>query len=216
MRVGERYTGVTSVLSKVRKGGRATYVATVLNSHWECVARVGRDAGTTILSISHATSHMLAPNLAWQGPCLLEPQLLQQRLLDYDPSIYNFVGIAEQIFSTNDLVILHDCEIQPWDKTPPALRRAQVQARIGARVGKQERKGARRNAWDFDRSEGWREFMEVYQKFITDWVMPQFGDEAILYQRKPILRVVLPGSVAPTQLHCDADYYHDANELNYW
>jgi hypothetical protein len=38
----------------------------------------------------------------------------------------------------------------------------------------------------------------------------------LLYQRKPILRVVMPGSVPPTKRHCDADYYHDANEINFW
>ena len=39
---------------------------------------------------------------------------------------------------------------------------------------------------------------------------------AVLYQKKPILRVVLPGSVPPSELHCDADYFHDANEINFW
>ena len=57
MRVGERYTGVTSVLSKVRKGGRATYVATVLNSHWECVARVGRDGYDDPFDLARNITH---------------------------------------------------------------------------------------------------------------------------------------------------------------
>ena len=26
----------------------------------------------------------------------------------------------------------------------------------------------------------------------------------------------MPGSVPPTKRHCDADYYHDASELNFW
>ena len=161
---------------------------------------------------------MLAPSLSWQGPCRLEASLLQQRLLDYDRSTYDFVGIAEEIFSSNHLGGLHQAPVRPWDQTPPALRRGQVQARIGCSVSKQERKGARRNAWDFEKSIAWKKFTRCYQRFILEWVAPQLGDDggALLYQRKPILRVVLPGSVAPTALHCDAEYYHDPNELNYW
>lgn len=163
-------------------------------------------------------SPMLAPSLSWQGPCRLEASLLQQRLLDYDRSTYDFVGIAEEIFSSNHLGGLHQAPVRPWDQTPPALRRGQVQARIGCSVSKQERKGARRNAWDFEKSIAWKKFTRCYQRFILEWVAPQLGDDggALLYQRKPILRVVLPGSVAPTALHCDAEYYHDPNELNYW
>ena len=35
-------------------------------------------------------------------------------------------------------------------------------------------------------------------------------------QSEPVLRVVLHDSVAPCKPHCDADYYHDASELNFW
>ena len=80
----------------------------------------------------------------------------------------------------------------------------------------QERKQARTHAKRYESSPAYKRFLETYQRFVHDWVMPQLGDVALLYQRKPILRVVLPGSVAPTALHCDADYFHDANELNFW
>ena len=58
--------------------------------------------------------------------------------------------------------------------------------------------------------------MEIYNRFVREWVQPQLDGVELLYQRKPILRVVLPGSVAPTKMHCDADYFHDTNELNFW
>ena len=80
---------------------------------------------------------------------------------------------------------------------PPALRRAQIQTRRGEPVTKAERKLARTHAWRHDRTPEWRAFMELYRKFIHEWVLPQFGDGPLLYQRKPILRVVMPGSVAP-------------------
>lgn len=163
-----------------------------------------------------APPRLLAPDLEWQGPCRLEKQLRTQTILNYDQTLYNFADICEHIFASNDLGNLHREPIRPWNETAPALRRAQVQARVGGTVTKGERKGSRRNAWDFAKSEGWKEFIRTYERFIVEWVAPQLGNEPLLYQRKPILRVVLPGSVAPTQCHCDADYYHDANELNFW
>ena len=68
----------------------------------------------------------------------------------------------------------------------------------------------------FEKTDAYRKFLAVYHRFVAEWVVPQLGQGALLYQRKPILRVVLPGSVPPTALHCDADYWHDANELNFW
>lgn len=79
-----------------------------------------------------------------------------------------------------------------------------------------ERKGARDHAKRYEKTAEWREFLDIYQRFITDWVVPQIYDGVpLLYQRKPILRVVLPNNigVAPTALHSDADYWHDPNEM---
>ena len=97
--------------------------------------------------------------------------------------------------------------------TAPMLRRAQIQARVGQSVSKAERKRARTHAWDFERTAEWRAFVVLYERLIVEWVIPQLGDVPVLYQRKPILRVVLPGSVPPTAMHCDADYFHNENEL---
>ena len=41
------------------------------------------------------------------------------------------------------------------------------------------------------------------------------GDEPLLYQRKPILRVVMPAALRRRRC-VDADYFHDANEINFW
>ena len=173
---------------------------------------------TTLLGrLRAAPPRLLAPSHEWQGPCRLEETLLRQAVLSYDPAEYDFVGAAHEIFGhEHPLGSLHRAPVEPWDATPPALRRGQIQARVGAAVSKQERKGARRRAWDFERSESWKRFLEVYRRFVVHWVAPTLGGVPLLYQRKPILRVVLPGSVAPTQMHCDADYYHDSNELNLW
>ena len=153
----------------------------------------------------------------WAWPCHLEAKFLEKRVMKYDSTQFDFVGATEAILKHSPLSDLHNAPIIAVEETEtaPALRRAQVQAQVGGRITKEERKLARSRAWRFDRSTEWRTFMDVYQRFITDWVVPQFG-VPLLYQRKPILRCVLPGSVAPTQLHCDADYFHDSNEVNFW
>jgi hypothetical protein len=154
----------------------------------------------------------------WADPCGLEPHLLEQRSLEYDLSAFPFVEAARSVLraDTANLGQLHREVVSSPDRTAPMLRRAQIQAQHGQPVSKAEAKNARNHAWNFDRSPEWRAFMELYKSFVEDWVMPQVGNVPILYQRKPILRVVLPGSVRPTAMHCDADYYHSANELNFW
>ena len=152
----------------------------------------------------------------WAHPCGLDAELLRQRTLSFSQDEFGFTAAAESILGSSDLSNLHRAPVLPPQQTPPALRRGQIQAQLGSTVSKAERKDARNHAVRFERTEEWRQFMDVYKRFIHEWVVPHVGNVPVLYQRKPILRVVLPGSVAPTQPHCDADYYHDSNELNFW
>lgn len=156
----------------------------------------------------------------WAHPCELSGELLAQRTLRYDAERFEFVRAASALFGLDDGEPMGDLHLSPiratLEDTPPALRRAQIQAQLGPKVTKEERKDARNHAVRWDKREEWLAFMEVYRRFIHEWVVPQCGDEPLLYQRKPILRVVMPGSVAPTQMHVDADYFHDANEINFW
>lgn len=148
---------------------------------------------------------------------MLAPELLIKRTFEYSLDSFDFVSAASACLGvTGDLGQLHERPIRPPSATAPALRRAQVQAQVGERVSKMERKLARNRAQQYEKTESFKYFMEVYRRFIFEFVMPQMGDVPLLYQRKPILRVVLPGSVPPTQMHCDADYYHDSNEVNWW
>ena len=159
----------------------------------------------------HATDYE-----GWSRPCRLDEELLVQRVLAFDQKQFDFVGAACAVLGTDDLEQLHRRPIVDPDDTPPQMRRAQVQARVGAPISKQERKKARTHAKRYEQTDEYQAFLGVYRRFIHEWVVPQLGNVALLYQRKPILRVVLPDSVPPTAMHCDADYYHDANELNYW
>ena len=132
----------------------------------------------------------------WQHPCNLEPELLQQRILDYDMAEFDLVGAAQALLGSSDLRNLHTASIRPPEHTAPALRRGQIQARVGSPVSKSERKAARTHAWRFERTDEWRHFMEVYRRLVLEWVQPQLGGVPLLYQRKPILRVVMPGCPA--------------------
>lgn len=152
----------------------------------------------------------------WERPCHLDDRLLEQRVVAFDLDEFNFVEVAETFFDASDLELLHRKPLALPAATPPQLRRAQVQAQVGNKISKAERKGARTHAKQYEQTETYKMFLKTYSRFVRDWVMPQFGNVPLLYQRKPILRVVLPGSVAPTAMHADADYFHDANELNYW
>ena len=154
-------------------------------------------------------------SLDWARPCELAPSLLVQRVLDYDLQRFDFVGAVESVFGVSKLVDIHLEPTRSPAETPPALRRGQIQARVGLKVSKEESKAALNHARQHELMPANQAFLELYRRFVATWVVPQLGC-SVLYQKKPILRVVLPGSVPPSELHCDADYFHDANEINFW
>ena len=121
--------------------------------------------------------------LGWQGPCLLAPELLEQRILQYDVAAFDLVGAAEALLGANDLGNLHTAPIRPPGETAPALRRGQIQARMGAQVSKAERKAARTHAWRFERTDEYRRFMETYRRFVLEFVQPQIYDGGVPPQR---------------------------------
>ena len=76
-----------------------------------------------------------------------------------------------------------------------------------------------RNAFA-DERRGWKRsaelavFERAFQRFVGEWVVPQFGCDCLV--SPATLRVVLPGGVRPSRPHCDADYGYDASEVNFW
>lgn len=63
---------------------------------------------------------------------------------------------------------------------------------------------------------GYDEFTRIYLTFLRDVVRKDLGEDMVLYQRIPTLRVHLAGAPAIGRPHRDADYRHTAFELNYW
>lgn len=60
------------------------------------------------------------------------------------------------------------------------------------------------------------EFFALYRGFVRDVIRPHLGEEFVLYERCPNLRVALAGAKALTPPHVDADYGHSGREINFW
>lgn len=156
--------------------------------------------------------------------CVLPPSMLvedQQRM----PEKYRvlFQRTLQEMFQCDNLEKLHECDHGPVDTMAPALYHARIQAKVekGARgVGESRDIGKRiiksqKAAWR--NNEHLKRFVEIYKSFVFEHIMPQFKDFGeIIYQAEPLIRIVFPGSVAPAKLHADGDFWHQANELNYW
>ena len=76
--------------------------------------------------------------------------------------LLDFVGAAEAIFSTSNLDEIHREPIVALEDTPPQLRRAQIQAKVGPPVSKQERKGARAHAMRFEKTDAPRSNFDYF------------------------------------------------------
>ena len=113
----------------------------------------------------------------------------------------------------HELSRLHEKPVEAASSTPPSLHRGQIQARMSGSAGRDEAK-QQKSAW-LQHNDGYKQLLEVFRKFVREVILPHLGCD-VLFQAVPVLRCVLPGSVAPCQPHVDADYFHDASELNFW
>mmetsp|Transcript_1844 Transcript_1844/g.4069 ORF Transcript_1844/g.4069 Transcript_1844/m.4069 type:complete len:420 (+) Transcript_1844:23-1282(+) len=59
-------------------------------------------------------------------------------------------------------------------------------------------------------------FQSVYRRFVKDVVRKELGEEYVLFERNPNLRVQPVSGGAPTAPHLDADHMHSPCEINYW
>ena len=60
--------------------------------------------------------------------------------------------------------------------------------------------------------------MEAYHNFLVGVVAPYVGDPAgLVFEARPGFRCHLPGTGKPLlRQHCDAEYFHQPNEINLW
>ena len=150
----------------------------------------------------------------WQTPCLLDKSLLVHHVLRYDTAKFDFRSAVQAALGwPHELSRLHEKPVEAASSTPPSLHRGQIQARMSGSAGRDEAK-QQKSAW-LQHNDGYKQLLAVFRKFVREVILPHLGGD-VLFQAVPVLRCVLPGSVAPCQPHVDADYFHDASELNFW
>jgi hypothetical protein len=76
------------------------------------------------------------------------------------------------------------------------------------------------------KSPHYSEMVELYHRFLKEWLLPQLEEDEYIVQKEPSFRIHIPnntalgkrGDEADTEqigLHCDGDYNHPASEMNY-
>jgi hypothetical protein len=162
-------------------------------------------------------------DLSWQTPCMLDSKFLRETKLKLPEGLLNLLKASvEDMFCTAQeeedeadsckrkrkvtvpLTHLHEIEYPGGETTmPPMIYRARVQASLSPGTGSLP-KDVKKALWRTWKPPSYEAFLAVYRRVITEFVLPQF-EEDVLYQAYPILRVVMPGSVAPIKIHMDAD-----------
>mmetsp|Transcript_28161 Transcript_28161/g.91281 ORF Transcript_28161/g.91281 Transcript_28161/m.91281 type:complete len:286 (-) Transcript_28161:46-903(-) len=61
-----------------------------------------------------------------------------------------------------------------------------------------------------------KRFNDLLHRFVRDFISPRMGNETIIYQREPTLRVVFPSPFVPGKRHTDSEYHHQPAEVNWW
>lgn len=168
-------------------------------------------------------------------PSRLPASLRRERTLVYDAARHRLVEAVRSLLLTpqqlRDGVPLDQLHTLPADDrppatTPPVLWKARVAAGMVPQCTRAEAK--RRRKW-WAKCPARRRVEEEYRSFVRDVVAPdvaeQMGDGRLdlVYQHVLTLRVVFPSSpaaaaagVTPCVPHRDADYRHQAEEVNVW
>eukprot|EP00960_Hanusia_phi_P071730 767617-Hanusia_phi.AAC.5 len=58
-----------------------------------------------------------------------------------------------------------------------------------------------------------KRFNALLRRFVKDFISPRMGDETIIYQKEPTLRVVFPSPYVPGKRHTDSEYHHQPAEV---
>lgn len=76
------------------------------------------------------------------------------------------------------------------------------------------------------KSPHYHEMVELYQRFLKEWLLPQLEEDEYIVQKEPSFRIHIPNNTALGKrgdeedqekigLHCDGDYNHPRSEINY-
>lgn len=76
------------------------------------------------------------------------------------------------------------------------------------------------------KSSHYSEMIQLYHRFLQEWLLPQLGEDEYIVQKEPSFRIHIPNNTALGKrgdeednekigLHCDSDYNHPPTEMNY-
>lgn len=76
------------------------------------------------------------------------------------------------------------------------------------------------------KSPHYNEMIELYHRFLKEWLLPQLEEDEYIVQKEPSFRIHIPNNTALGKrgdeqdkdkigLHCDGDYNHPRSEINY-
>lgn len=133
--------------------------------------------------------------------------MFPERLVPYDATAYDFQDVVRRIFGVEDLQQTH-------------LLRPPVSEQI---TFDEDTKTWFHKA--YYGSPVYPELIALYDRFVTDIILPLHEDSSFAVQVDPSFRIHLPNNTAlgartddvgeVIGLHCDADYNHQPGEVNY-
>lgn len=120
-----------------------------------------------------------------------------QKVLNYDTQIFSFKDCVEDIFNTNNLTSLHE------RKSYDVFKRMNDQETIFHETF-------------YSKFHNNHKFVDVYENFISKFVIPNMKLETVIYQKVPTFRCHLEGNKAVGEFHKDSDYNHPKEEINFF
>jgi len=124
-----------------------------------------------------------------------------EKYYDYSVDDYQFVEAISGLFDCGNLQYLHEMHIDEYE--------------FFDKPGKDSDTIFHQKFYNKMRS-GWPEFLELYQKFIREFIAPiTNAKDQLIYQKWPTFRVHLPNNVAVGGWHKDSDYNHPLGETNF-
>lgn len=67
-----------------------------------------------------------------------------------------------------------------------------------------------------ERKERYQKLIDLWCDFVRDVLRPHLGEEWVVFEAEPSIRVHWAQSKAPVAPHCDADHFHSPFEVNFW
>eukprot|EP00928_Gymnodinium_smaydae_P065063 TRINITY_DN48263_c0_g1_i1.p1 TRINITY_DN48263_c0_g1~~TRINITY_DN48263_c0_g1_i1.p1 ORF type:complete len:439 (+),score=39.99 TRINITY_DN48263_c0_g1_i1:40-1317(+) len=144
----------------------------------------------------------------------------------YDLSTYPFPELIAALFELAPTIrggteclsdMLANLHATPPSKPPLYFKLAAAYKIAGYTLPDSVRNFGSHTISRFEASNEWRDFLEVYRRFVREICAPLCKSSHVFAQCPPTLRVALPGAPATISMHCDANYRdHWRGEINFW